>query len=194
MTASIPKGVFVKTDLQARKFNHVFKWFDQNGDGWVTQDDVETMAGLFSAVAEENDQKNRSAMKRGFLHWWTLLLDAREDKASERIGKQEFIRIMDAVVIAPKNFEIAVVGIVDGLLGALDRDGNGSLSREEYVRMYEALGIPPTTSGEAFRRLDRNGDGELSHSEFHQAIVEYYLSSDPNAPGNWLLGSLDALD
>ncbi|MFE8599045.1 EF-hand domain-containing protein [Archangium violaceum] len=182
------------TNVQAKKFSYVFKWFDQNGDGWVTQDDIEKMAELFTALANEADQKNRSAMKRGFMNWWNLLLEARENKASEKIGKQEFIRIMDAIVIAPKNFELAVGNIVEGLLGALDRDGNGSLSKEEYVRMYDALGIPPTTSTESFRRLDRDSDGEISHAEFHQALVEYYLSADPNAPGNWLLGPMDVFN
>jgi hypothetical protein len=54
--------------------------------------------------------------------------------------------------------------------------------------MYDGLGIDPTYSSEAFRRLDRDGDGELSHEEFRAAIVEFYLSDDENAPGNWLLG------
>jgi len=179
--------------LQYKKFNYVFKWFDQNGDGWITQDDIEKMSKLFTALADETDQKNKSAMNKGFLNWWHLLLDDRVDKTSEKIGKEEFIRIMHAVVIAPKNFEIAVGNIVDGLLGALDRDGNGSLSQEEYVGMYNALGIPPTTSSEAFKRLDRDGSGEINRAEFHQALFEYYLSADPNAPGNWLLGPMDAL-
>ncbi|KAK5723120.1 hypothetical protein LTR17_013990 [Elasticomyces elasticus] len=181
------------TDLQDKKFNYVFTWFDQNGDGFVTQDDIEKMSKLFTALADDSDEKNKSAMHKGFMNWWHLLLDARADKASEQIGKEEFNCIMHAVVIAPKNFEIAVGNIVDGLLGALDRDGNGSLSQEEYVGMYNKLGIPPTTSGEAFKRLDRNGSGEISREEFNQALFEYYLSADPNAPGNWLLGPMDVL-
>ena len=55
--------------------------------------------------------------------------------------------------------------------------------------MYDALGIPPETSGEAFTRLDRNGSGEISNAEFRQALFEYYLSADENAPGSWLLGA-----
>jgi hypothetical protein len=117
---------------------------------------------------------------------------ARDGASGEKIGKEEFVRIMKSSVIAPENFESAVGGIADGLIGALDRDGNGSLSRDEYVRMYDALGVPPSTSTEAFKRLDRDGSGELSYAEFRQAIVEFYLSGDPNAPGNWLLGAMDA--
>ena len=179
-------------DLQAKKFNYVFTWFDQNADGWLTRDDFEKIAGLFTAMAAEDDQKNKDAMNKAFMHWWDLLLKAGDGASGEKIGKEEFVRIMKSSVIAPENFENAVGGIADGLIGALDRDGNGSLSRDEYVRMYDALGVPPATSTEAFKRLDRDGSGELSYAEFRQSLIEFYLSADPNAPGNWLLGAMDA--
>lgn len=176
-------------DLQVKKFNYVFTWFDQNRDGWLTRDDFEKIAEIFTAVADEDDHKNKAAMTRAFMHWWDLLLAASDGTPGEKIGNAEFLRIMHSSIIAPQNFENAVGGIADGLIAALDRDGNGSLSREEYVRMYDALGVPPTTSTEAFKRLDRDGSGEISYAEFRQAIVEFYLSVDPNAPGNWLLGA-----
>jgi len=176
---------------QVRKFGYVFTWFDHNGDGWLTREDFERMTEMFKALADENDETNKSAMEKGFMHWWDILLAAGDGTPGEKIGKQEFIGIMHSSVIAPENFENAIGAIADGLIGALDRDGNGALSREEYVRMYDELGIPPQTSGEAFKRLDRDGSGEISHSEFRQALVEYYLSSDENAPGNWLLGSME---
>lgn len=182
------------TDLQARKFGFVFTWFDQNGDGWLTQDDFEKMAVMFTALADENDEKHRTAMKEAFVHWWGVLLEAGDGASGAKIGQQEFIRIMSSSVIAPENFERAVGRIADGMIGALDRDGNGSLSLGEFVRMYDVVGVPSATSAAWFKRLDRDSSGELSYAEFRQAIVEFYLSSDPNAPGNYLLGSTDALE
>ena len=41
----------------------------------------------------------------------------------------------------------------------------------------------------AFRYLDRDGDGYLDVAEIVKAVEEFYLSDDPDAPGNWLLGS-----
>lgn len=81
---------------------------------------MEKMFTLFTALSDEIDQKNKDLMHRSFMNCWNLLLEAREDKASEKIGNPEFVRIMHGVVIAPKNFEIAVGNIVDGLLGAFD--------------------------------------------------------------------------
>lgn len=176
--------------VQVQKFNYVFQWFDQNGDGWLTQDDFEQMAKLFTNIADEGDHKNRNAMQKAFMHWWDILLKSSDHRPSEKIGRQEFIGIMYSNVIAPEHFENAVGGIVDGLIGALDRDGNGSLSLEEYVRLYDALGVPPSITAEAFKRLDRDGSGELSYDEFRQAIIEFYLSTDMNSPSNWMLGAL----
>lgn len=177
-----------KSDLQDQKFTYVFNWFDKTGDGFLTQDDIDKVSNEFSALAKSSDQKNKDAINQGFQNWWNFLLDARADKTSQKIAKQEFIRIMYGVIIAPNNFEKAIGSIVEGLLGALDRDGSGTLSQYEYVGMYHALGIPPDTSSESFKRLDRNGDGQISHDEFSQALSEFYLSADPSAPGNWLLG------
>ena len=37
-------------------------------------------------------------------------------------------------------------------------------------------------------RLDADGDGYLPDEEFTRAIVEYWSSADPEAPGNWWMG------
>jgi len=179
------------TDLQTKKFSFVFTWFDQNGDGWLTRDDFEKIAGMFNALAAEDDAKTKTAMKEAFAHWWGLLLASGEGTSGEKIGLPEFLRIMASSVIAPENFENAVGRIATGMVAALDRDGNGSLSQKEFVRMYDVVGIPSTTSAEWFKRLDRDSSGEISCAEFRQAIVEFYLSPDPNVPGNWLLASMD---
>ncbi|MFI9000530.1 hypothetical protein [Streptomyces sp. NPDC053541] len=42
---------------------------------------------------------------------------------------------------------------------------------------------------EAFRHLDRDGDGTLTRAEVRTAVIEYFTSPDPNAPGNWYFGT-----
>ncbi|MBY8854447.1 hypothetical protein K7G98_41880, partial [Saccharothrix sp. MB29] len=71
-----------------------------------------------------------------------------------------------------------------------DGDGDGCLELEEYVRLGEALGVPPQDMKTAFRRLDRDADGSLPPGEIHEAVVEYFTSEDPEADGNWLYGPL----
>lgn len=176
-------------DTTERKFSILFDWFDHTNDGWITRNDIEQMAELFAAVAPDDDQENKNAMREAFNRWWQILVDAGGADADQRVGRQEFIAIMRSNVVDPKNFEHVVLPIVDALMRALDTDGSGALTADEYVRMYDALGVNPATSTAAFQRLDRNGDGSISHAEFRTAIEEFYLSTDAEAPGNWLLGT-----
>ncbi|MFE7117157.1 EF-hand domain-containing protein [Streptomyces sp. NPDC057654] len=178
-------------DVKAQKFSTLFRWFDRNGDGQLTHDDLQTMTELFAGLAREGDEENAAAMRAAFGTWWQLLLTHGDSDGNGRISVEEFIAVMEANVTDPRHFEEAVLAIVDALMRALDINQDGVLSQAEYVRMYDVLGIPPVHSEAAFRLLDQDGDGSLSHAEFRSAITEFYLSDDPKAPGNWLLGPID---
>ncbi|WP_250569624.1 EF-hand domain-containing protein [Streptomyces sp. CJ_13] len=96
--------------------------------------------------------------------------------------------VMEVNVTTPAHFESAVMAIADAVMNALDTNGDGVLSLEEYVRLYDTLGVPKDLSAQAFTRLDLDGDGVISFEEYRTAIVEFYLSADPQAAGNYLLG------
>ncbi|MET9295084.1 EF-hand domain-containing protein [Streptomyces sp. NPDC003077] len=176
-------------DITEGKFSILFDWFDRTQDGWLTRDDFEQMAELFTAVARPDDHENRDALREAFTRWWDVLIDAGAGNGEARVGRGAFIGVMRSHVTDPKTFEHVVLPIADALMRALDTDRDGELTTDEYVRMYDALGIDPATSTPAFHRLDRDGNGVISHAEFRTAIEEFYLSPDPEAPGNWLLGS-----
>ncbi len=178
-------------DVKAQKFSTLFRWFDRNGDGQLTRDDFQQMAEMFTGLVREDDEENAAAMRAAFEAWWQVLLTHGDRDGSGQISPQEFITVMEADVTDPRHFEEAVLAIVDALMRALDTNQDGVLSQAEYVRMYDVLGIPPVHSEAAFRLLDQDGDGSLSHAEFRTAITEFYLSDDPKAPGNWLLGPID---
>lgn len=175
---------------KTRKFTVLFGWFDQNQDGYLSQDDFQQMAGLFTSLPGGDAPENAKALQEAFEMWWNLLLTSGDVNADGRIGQDEFITVMKASVTAPENFERAVIRIADAFMRIVDTNDDGSLDFDEYVRMYDGLGIDPTHSSDAFHRLDRDGDGKISHEEFRAAITEFYLSDDEDAPGNWLLGPM----
>ncbi|TYB69327.1 calcium-binding protein [Nonomuraea sp. PA05] len=171
-----------------QKFTYLFTWFDRTGDGQLTRDDFQGIGEVFAAVAP--DEPNKNALREAFMLWWDVLGEAGAPDSRGRIGPQEFITAMRTHVAADaKTIERLVMPIIDALMRALDTDKSGMLTADEYVRMYDALGIDPATSAPAFQRLDRNGSGTITHDEFRTAIEEFYLSTDTEAPGNWLLGS-----
>ncbi|KDN87989.1 EF-hand domain-containing protein [Kitasatospora cheerisanensis] len=145
--------------VKNQKFTMLFDWFDQGGDGVLTHDDFRAMGELFAALAAEDDRENTTAMREAFEEWWRVLLEHGDANGDGRIDRQEFLDVMAANVTAPEHFEKAVLAIADALMRALDTNRDGVLSKDEYVRMYDALGIPPVHSEDAFRRLDRDGTG-----------------------------------
>lgn len=173
-----------------QKFNILFDWFDQGQDGYLTHEDFQRMIALFTSLPGGEAPENAQALRDAFEKWWGLLLAEGDTAGDGRLGRDEFVNVMKSSVTAPENFEDAVIKIADAFMRIVDTGGNGSLTFDEYVRMYEGLGIDPAHSSDAFRRLDRDDDNAISYDEFRTAIVEFYLSDDENAPGNWLLGPL----
>ncbi|MEU1879810.1 EF-hand domain-containing protein [Streptosporangium sp. NPDC020072] len=175
-------------DSTEQKFTFLFTWFDRTGDGHLTRDDFQRIGEVFAAVTP--DEGAKSALRAAFMIWWDVLGEAGVPDAQGRIGPQRFVSAMRSHVASDAaTLERLVMPIVDALMRALDTDGSGALTADEYVRLYDALGITPAVSGAAFQRLDRNGSGTLTHEEFRAAIEEFYLGTDTEAPGNWMLGS-----
>ncbi|MEU4805750.1 EF-hand domain-containing protein [Actinosynnema sp. NPDC023587] len=174
--------------LKFQKFSILFDWFDQNGDGRLTQDDFQAMARMFAQVAPRGDSATVDALDDAFDAWWRLLLGHGDTGGDGKISREEFVALMQSEVTAPQHFQGAVMAIADAVINAVDTDRDGVLSQDEYVRLYEVLGVTRENSGQAFVRLDLDGDGVISHAEFRQAISDFYLSADPDAPGNHLLG------
>jgi Ca2+-binding EF-hand superfamily protein len=175
-------------DVKNQKFHIIFDWFDQGKDGYLDGEDFQQMAALFSSLPSGERPENQQALQDAFAKWWQVIVDSGDTDADGRIGRDEFITVMKTSVTAPANFETAVLAIADAFMRIVDTGGDGSLSFDDYVRMYTGLGIDPRHSSEAFKRLDRDGDNMLGYDEFRTAITEFYLSEDPDAPGNWLLG------
>ncbi len=182
--------------LKNQKFSLLFDWFDQDGDGQLTQGDLRATATVFAAVAtdgndgDNGNDTNVTAIHAAFERWWQLLLRHADTDGDGQVSRQEFTTTMEANVTTPEHFEGAVMAIADAVMDAADTDGDGVLSRDEYIRMYSVLGVPPEHTGPAFALLDLDGNGVISLDEFRGAIADFYLSNDPDAPGNFLLGPI----
>ncbi|GLW58037.1 EF-hand domain-containing protein [Kitasatospora phosalacinea] len=174
--------------VKSRKFSSMFDWFDQDQDGQLTQLDFAATAGVFSRAARKDDHTNIRAIHTAFDQWWQLLLEHADTDADGQVSRDEFITVMEDNVTTEAHFEPAVMTIADAVMNAVDTDQDGVLSLEEYVRLYDTLGVEREVSTAAFRLVDRDGDGVISFAEYRAAIVEFYLSTDPDAPGNHLLG------
>jgi Ca2+-binding EF-hand superfamily protein len=74
------------------------------------------------------------------------------------------------------------------LMNWQDKDKDGRVSWTEFLGSAVIFGQTPAEAEEAFRHLDRDADGYLNTDEWLRNTEEFFMSDDPKAPGNWLLG------
>jgi Ca2+-binding EF-hand superfamily protein len=76
-------------------------------------------------------------------------------------------------------------------LSLCDVDGDGNLDEAEFVTLLKLFNASSVAeASEIFRVLDTSGDGYVSLSEILDALCDFYVSEDPDAPGNSLFGRL----
>lgn len=78
---------------------------------------------------------------------------------------------------------------VEVLYGAIDSNGDGRISKDEYVQWLTALRlIDDTDIDTAFAGFDTNQDGTLSMDEFLDMYHQYWSVFDPATPGHRWIG------
>lgn len=178
-------------DLQQRKFAEHFDLHDLDLDGFVEWSDYETLAAdLINVLIPARYAADRRALVDAFRNWWARLCHAADTDHDGRISKVEYVSAMEDGLLDTEADVQTVLIIADALLNALDTSGDGRLSPEEYARLFDAIGVDREVSIPAFHRLDRDNDGAIGGDEWRAAVIEFFLSADPDAPGNWLLGQL----
>ena len=82
-----------------------------------------------------------------------------------------------------------VDGVAHQVIDAVDDDGDGALTLNNWRSFYTAFQITDTSPDEVFKRLDLNGDGKLTRDEALTTVRHFFYSEDQAAPGNWFLGA-----
>jgi Ca2+-binding EF-hand superfamily protein len=169
-----------------------FTLFDADRDGYVDANDFTEQARrmlMAAGIAADAPQAHRlhEEYERG---WDRLCRQVGRDRDA-RLAVEEFIDAWNAVVEA-EGFDQVMLPIIDNIMELMDTDGDDKLGQQEFTRWLTAYQVDEPDAVEAFRRLDRDGTGRIDRTELTAAFVEFYTGTDPDAPGAWLYGPLDA--
>ncbi|SFW88266.1 EF-hand domain-containing protein [Amycolatopsis australiensis] len=171
------------SDFQRRKISGVFDAMDADGDGVLTESDFRALTRRWLDVrGTDGNTPEGQHLAAIMMGWWGTLDDAAGHGG--RVTLEQVLRVVDELPAMPG----AVTGTAAAMFEAVDENGDGVISAEEYRRMIEAWSGGRAPSEDVFAHLDLDGDGKLSRDEFTGHWFEFWAGDDPAAPGSWVFG------
>ena len=179
------------TDLQKRKLTRFFNVWDANSDGAITKQDPKQVAqNLAGLQGLEPGSPQYEAFYSGFMLYQNDFIQAVDMDESGRVTLEEWLAYHDEMLQSEERFQGTALMAIQAMFQLMDRNADGEISLEEYGEWMRAFGVEEQTiTDEVFQKLDINGDGTLSQEETLQLTREFFYSDDPDARGNWALGS-----
>ncbi len=186
------------TDFQRRKILHKFELLDLDGNGLIEYADFDRVVeGLAAARGWAAGDSRYQRVKTTNENLWTALqtyCDADEDGS---ITPDEWLdyhgkalhhaQKLDQVI---PGFATTIEAFTAFIHDLLDTDGDGVVTEEDYLELSKAQGIDEVEALRIFDAIDEDRDGDLTLDEVSALVREFYLSDDPESPGNEFFGSL----
>ena len=173
--------------LQERKISRMFDVLDVDRDGFLSPADTDRVV---LRLAKQRNWTQGGPEHRALRQAYepaVHALDPFRDSAG-RVDLANYLRYHSGMLEVPHAYQQAIRGVADLVFDALDADDDGRVTETEMGQFFRAYSIEPELAPGAFRKIDADDDGKISKSELLDAVSQFYLSSDPDAPGNWLLG------
>ncbi|QNP74283.1 EF-hand domain-containing protein [Streptomyces roseirectus] len=177
-------------DLLTVKIARGFDHLDVDGDGRLTEYD-HVLMGQRSArsLGHEEGSDAERAIVDAYVGIWRDLHQPFAGGA-DAVTREEFITSTHSLADDPEAALATVGRLAEVFLSVADADGDGTVDPDEFYAFQTGHfpGLDRPTADNAFRHLDRDSNGTLSRTEFITAVLEYWTSRDPEAPGNWWTG------
>jgi DNA-binding SARP family transcriptional activator len=177
--------------LQLRKLKYLFRALDADGDGLLEAESFRAHADRLAALAE-HDPELAADVRAHVNAWWA---GVKPSGADEPASLENWLRFWGAWLAAVTRDAEADGGAelrrmkesAARTFAVMDADRDGRLHVADYERWVETWGLRFDARAN-FARLDVDGDGTLGEADVVQLVKEFFLSNDPEAPGNFLYG------
>ncbi|MBZ8181435.1 EF-hand domain-containing protein [Oscillatoria salina] len=177
------------TELQTKKWTHLFNIYDTNKNGVVNKEDYELKV---QAVAKLHNLSPGSTgydeMYAQVMADWNNLQQNVDKNQDGQITLDEWLE-HGYTCINSENMYETVKKEADAIFALFDRNGDGVINSEEYTGLMKAWGVSDEGLEIACSKLNLKGDNTLSKDVFKQLLEQFHKSDDPDSPGNYLFGS-----
>ncbi|KAK8743805.1 hypothetical protein OTU49_001275 [Cherax quadricarinatus] len=181
------RGMTGQTPFWRQKMRTHHSLIDVNKDGVVSWDDFEALISRFKQLGHLSPEEV-SKFTDAIRHVWEEEWGASGDPYVF-IGQEQFLMQMEHVVNT-KDLRKKVASPLVYFFKAVDTDGSGEISIEEFEVFYTCLGLTEEDAAQSFAAIDKNGDGKLSRKEFVKLGREFFLSEDETQPSKLFWGPL----
>ncbi|WP_086820418.1 EF-hand domain-containing protein [Allokutzneria sp. NRRL B-24872] len=177
--------------LLQRKLNHAFAQMDLDGNGFIEKDDVVGM-GLktIEHFGIDRSAPRAEAVVSAFDRLWDELATTFDADGDGRVSAEEYLSGFVSSLSDESKYADFFQPAVDATLNLGGSTREGTLNLVEWRTLQAAYGTAPEQADEAFRLLDKDASGLLTRDELTAAIHQFYLGTDPEAPGNHFFGPL----
>lgn len=182
-------------ELQKRKIAHLFTLLDVDSDGIIDRMDYTASADrLVTAFGYAPGSAESEAVRNRYHRLWDTVTLPMDSDGDERVNLQEYSAGMDQfVTMSDEGYRTHIAPVADAFYDLMDADGDGRITRTEYVRMAaSAFRLSEDAGSAAFDKLDLDGNGWLDRAELHAANEQFFRSPEENANGNWIFGPIAA--
>ena len=181
--------------LQREKAAYYFSIIDEDNNKYIEADDFEMRAERLVEARGVTDPDAKAEIHDQVMNWWHHLCSVADVDDDGQITQREWQRYWEGLQAAVEEGGEANEAVLEGLERAAHatfhsmkvNDGD-QVTQDEYAEWLAAWGVDDAEA--PFDRLDRDDTGGLTEEDLVQAVREFYLSNDPDAPGNALYGEL----
>ncbi len=178
-------------DLLTGKISRGFDHLDANGDGRLDEHDHVLMGErMASALGHSPGSDQEQRIVEMYLRVWRDVHLPYLPPGETGITRDDFVTSTRSLAREPAAANATLGALARGFLKIADIDADGRVTPAEFLTFQRGHfpGLTQEDAEVAFAHLDTDGDGFLSPEEFVQATVDYWTSSDPDAPANWWIG------
>lgn len=170
----------------------MFDVLDVDGDGSIGEDDYTRRVNALARLRAWTDVTPAYLRSMRFaLEEWQSLSETADVNEDGQVSREEFLRYADLFLEDRDAIRAYARGDVQLMFDAMDEDGDGRITADEYRAYLEACGVSVSAADAFFAHADLDEDGRITRSEMAHAVEEFLLSEDPDAAGNFLFGPLD---
>lgn len=179
------------TELQLQKLDKAFDHLDINHNGQIQRDDLIALGNrlILGFGQPASSEKGRNVVRLCEALWNELAAEADVDR-DESISPAEFREAMISAYIEGDRFDKTFAPATRSWATLADTDADGFVALTDFRTFHAAFGAQDHDTMVAVAALDPNNAGRLSVPVIVVSAREYYLSADPQAPGNLFFGNL----